>query len=87
MNWYEKLKLKEKRPTSEDDIRNLMDQKLLNSDIIKLIDNLPPGFKLKQEPEGWSVVKEDEQGEHSLSFDEPTPEYALRGGKARMSVI
>ena len=87
MNWYNKLKLKNKKKPIYKDIQTLLEQKILNPYIIKSIKELPPDITLREEDEGWSTIKEKDQKEHAISYNEPTLEHALKGTKARQPLF
>lgn len=89
MNWYGKLKLLDQKNISQEDVNDIINKKILNPEEMKLLQQaLPSNLKLKKEKnEGWSLVKEDERGEQTISYNEPTPGYALRGGEIRYPLM
>lgn len=89
MNWFGKLKLLDQKNISEEDINNIINKKILNPEEMKLLQQtLPFNLKLKKEKDkGWSLVKIDEGQERTISYNEPTPGYALRGGEVRYPLM
>jgi len=52
--------------------------------IKNLLSFFPPGFKIKKEFNGWSVLTPDEK---IITFDEKTLPYAIQGAKLRFDFL
>ncbi|KKK49629.1 hypothetical protein LCGC14_3133120 [marine sediment metagenome] len=97
MNWYKKIKLADKYYNDEDIeqyINVILEQELKDLDPItkteikeKVIDKIstfPPGYKLRKNIDGWSVISPEGD---IVSLNEKKLMYSIPGGKSRFDFM